>query len=378
MALSLPLLLSGALALAPAGNAPALGPFDDLARRAAAARESGQLEEAARLYREAVRQRPGWAEGWWYLGTLAYQEDRHAECRDAFRKLVALQPKAGSAWALRGLCEFSLGEHAAARAHLERGLSLPPLESEAMERVALYHQTLLLVLDGRFEAALVPLGRLVRSQAETPELVQACGLVLLRLPVLPADVPPADRALVGQAGGAYCSWLARRTDEARERFEALLERYPRQRHLHYGYGLVLAQQGSAEALAAFRGETALHPDHGLAHLELAFSLLQRGDPAAALAEAEAAVRLLPAIFASHLALGRALVETGKTQRGIVELETAAKLAPDVPETFMHLGNAFAKAGRPQDAEGARKVFRTLEAARRDKAQARAPLPAAAP
>jgi tetratricopeptide (TPR) repeat protein len=343
---------------------PGGGSFDALARRAASAREEGRLDEASRLYREALSLRPRWAEGLWYLGTLAYEQDRHAECRDSFRRLVALQPKAGSAWALRGLCEARLREFGPALAHLEKGLALPPLESEAMERVALYHQALLLARAGRFEEALVPLGRLVRSQAETPELADACGLSLLRRPALPDEVPAAERPLLAEAGRAYCSWLARRTDEARRRFEALLERYPAERHLHYGHGLVLAQQGAPEAPASFRRETELFPDHALAHLELAFSLLQRGDPGAALPAAEAAVRLAPGVFASHLALGRALVETGSFARGVAELEAAAKLAPNVPETFLHLGNAYARAGRERDADGARQVFRTLDAARR--------------
>ena len=230
---------------------------------------------------------PRWAEGLWYLGTLAYDGDRFAECRDTFRRLLAVQPKATSAWALRGLCEFHLKEYEAARRHLESALASGPLETEAMARVVAFHRALLAIRGSAFDLAIAPLTELLRTQAETPELVEACGLVLLRRAVLPADVPSSERELVVTAGRAYCAHLARDTAKARERFAVLLERYPRERHVHYGWGLSLAQQGSPEAMAEFRREIELHPDHELAHVELAFNLLTRGQAEEALASARA-------------------------------------------------------------------------------------------
>ena len=110
--------------------APPTAAFEELAGRADAARQAGRLDEAATLYRQGLVLKPRWAEGLFYLGTMAYDRDRFAECRDALRRLVAVEPKMGQAWALRGLCEFRLGAYAAAREHLETGLllGLPPGE----------------------------------------------------------------------------------------------------------------------------------------------------------------------------------------------------------------------------------------------------------
>src|SRR5207249_6493059 len=44
--------------------------FVQVSNQAAKAREEERLEDAERLYREAVRLRPDWKEGWWYLGTM--------------------------------------------------------------------------------------------------------------------------------------------------------------------------------------------------------------------------------------------------------------------------------------------------------------------
>ena len=374
----LPALLGAALlagwtgAAALAGQAASAASFEDVVRQADEARLSGRLEEAEALYREALTRRPGWAEGWWYLGTMAYERDRPLECVQAFRRLLALRPQTAAAWALRGLCAFQLEEYAAARRHLERALAAGPLEDEAMGRVAAYHQALLMIRGGDFEGALRPLTQLLQTQLPTPELADACGLALLRRAEVPAEIPPAERERVRAAGEAYCAHLARHGDEAQRRFEQLLARYPRERYLHYGYGLSLAQAGKAESLAQFEREIELFPDDVLARIELALGLVARGRATEALAPAEKAKALAPRLFATRFALGRALVEAGALERGILELEAAVALAPDIPEMILALARAYARAGRRADAERASAAFQALERARRSPSGGSAP------
>ncbi len=364
-----------ALAVLGAGTAPALpalpvsSSFDNLARRADAARVAGRLDEAETLYREALALRPKWAEGLFYVGTMAYDRDRFAQCRDAFRQLSVVEPKMAPAWAFLGLCEFRLGAYASAQDHLEHSLSLGVPPQEDLTRTVLYHHALLLVRESKFEPALVPLRALLSSRAPTPEVQEVCGLVLLRRPKLPAEVPAADRTLLREAGRAYCAQLDRHTDEAVRLFAALVEERPRERYLHYGYGLALAQAGSADSLVQFRREIELFPDDVLARVELGFGLLARGREQEAVAPGEAAAKLAPGLFATHLVLGRALVATGKLTRGIHELETAAGMAPQIPEVHIALARAYAKAGRKADAERANAIFRALDEARRKGAPA---------
>ncbi len=352
------------LALLLSGLALVATPFEDLARRAEAARQAGRLDEAVSLYRQGLAVRPKWPEGLWALGTIAYDRDQFAECRDAFRRLVALEPKMAPAWALRGLCEFHLGAYAASRGHLEKGLALRMPPSEGLTRVALYHHALLLVRETKFDLAIAPLSSILQFQAPTAQIEAACGLVLLRRPLLPQAVPAAQGELVKEAGQAYCAHLARHPELAVKRFEALVAKHPRERYLHYGYGLALAQQGSPGATEQFRREIELFPDDVLARVELGFALLARGQEQEAVPPAEEAVRLAPGLFAAHFVLGRALVGTGRLDRGVGELETAATLAPQIPEIQLALARAYALAGRKGDAERANARFRSLEAARR--------------
>jgi tetratricopeptide (TPR) repeat protein len=377
LALALVLLTAGSARAQPAAPPPPpSGAFDKLARRADEARAAGRLDEAAPLYRQALTARPRWTEGLWALGTIAYDQDRFAECRDVFSRLAAVQPKMAAAWALRGLCEFHLGAHTPARTHLGKAveLGLPPRDE--LGRAALFHHALLLTQQGAFDLAIAPLSQILQFQPSSPELDVACGLVLLRRPLLPASIPQPDRDLVRQAGEAYCAHLARHAERAVPRFDELIRQHPRERYLHYGRGLALAQQGSADALAEFRREIELFPDDVLARVELGFGLLARGREAEAIAPAEEAARLAPGLFVTHLVLGRALAATGRLERGIRELETAAAMAPRIPEIQLSLARAYALAGRKQEADRANAAFQSLQAARRGSSSASRPSPEA--
>jgi len=352
-------LLSAAAATSPPGPSVA-----DVSRRAATAREANRLPEAIRLYRQGVRLRPRWDEGWWYLATLLYESDHHADAREAFRRFLALKPDAGPAWALRGLCDFRVADYEGALQHIEKGLRLGIGGNADILRVARYHEALLLVRAGRFELATRPLTLLARGEPESTGLVEAVGLMMLRMPRFPADIPEAKRDLVRRAGRAGYLHLARRGEEAAKAFADLVTAFPAEPWVHYAYGVSLLTSDVAKGLAELRRETELQPDAVYAHLEIAFELLRQGDDEGARAAGERAVALAPGLFAAHNALGRALVEVGELERGTRELETAVRLAPDSPEMHYSLVRAYTKAGRADDAARERAVFTELERKRR--------------
>lgn len=338
--------------------------FEVLARRAAQAREGNRLSEAIDLYRQGVTLEPGWDEGWWYLATILYETDRYADAREAFARFLKLKPEAGPGWVLRGLCEFNVGDHASALDHIDTGLKLGLGGNVEILRVARYHQSLLLVRAGQFELAIQPLTLLARAEPESTGLVEAVGLMMLRLPMLPADVPEAKRGLVRQAGRAGFLHLARRGEDAAKAFADLMAAFPREPWVHYAHGVFLLGSDPERGVAALRREAELQPEAVYPHLEIAFELLRRGDNEGAKASAERAVALAPGLFAARNALGRALTELGDLDRAVAELERAVRLAPDSPEMHYSLARAYAKAGRKEDADRERAVFTELERKRR--------------
>jgi tetratricopeptide (TPR) repeat protein len=347
----------------PIASAPA---FEEVARKAAEARDKDRLDEAIRWYREGARLRPRWDEGLWYLATLLYEKDRFEEARDAFQRFLVVKPETGPAWALLGMCEFRLKEYEAALASLQKGTELGYGTNTAVQRAAWFHLAMLLVRDGQFELAVRPLTFLARSELESERLVEVAGLMLLRVPKLPAEITTDERDLVTRAGRAAYAHLARNGQEAKRRFDDLIERFPSVPNVHYAHAIFLLGSDSNAALAEFRKEIEIQPGSVFARLDLSFELIRRGDFADALVPAEEAVSLAPQLFASHHALGRALVETGSLERGIAELEVAARLAPESPEMHFALARAYAKAGRKDDAVRARATFAELDRKRREK------------
>src|SRR5579872_5426256 len=99
MALYVPLL---ALLLAVGSVSKAPENFDQIARRADAARTQAHIPEALHLYREGLRLKSTWRDGWWSLATLYYDEDRFQEAEDAFQHFAPLTNKPGPAEAFMG------------------------------------------------------------------------------------------------------------------------------------------------------------------------------------------------------------------------------------------------------------------------------------
>ena len=343
----------------PAARAPGPG-YQQLLAQATAARESNDVAAAIPLYRKLVRLRPAVPENWWFLATLLYDTDRYPEARDAFRKLVARVSDNGPAWALLGLCEFQTKEYPAAGTHLETGLRIGVDKQPQLAQVAHYHYALLLTKIGEFERASAQLFEFARAGKDDPSMVMATGIAALRKPLLPAEVPEADRELVLQTGRAVYDAAARKAEVAQKEMEALVARYPAVPNIHYIYGSYLMFSDPDRGLKELRRELEISPAHVPARVGIVVEYLKRGEPAAALPYARDAVELAPKDFVTHTLYGRVLVESGDVKPGVTELELAAKLAPDSPQTRVALAAAYAKAGRKEDAARERAVFLKLK------------------
>jgi len=333
--------------------------FDELARKANAAREHDQLDQAASLYRQALRLKPSWAEGWWSLGTILYDTDRHAECAAAFTRFVALKPEVGPAHALLGLCEFGRAQYDAALRELFRAQDLGFAGDDQIRGVTLYHTALALILKQNFERAMEQLALVVAAGPPPAPVRTAAGLATLRRPMLPDRVPEADRPFVTRVGDAMIAELERRPDDAARQFEAILAEYPKAPEIRYAYGSLLLSSDPPKGLAMLKAELEISPEHVPALAAVAYEYLKENDGEAALPYAEKAAHLAPSDFAARTAYGRTLLELGRIAEAIVELEAAVKLAPDSPHARFSLANAYVRAGRNEDADRERKEFARL-------------------
>ena len=350
--------IAAAVAAAPSA------PFDAIVKKAEAAKEAGHYDEAIGLYREALKLKPSWFEGRFFLGTLLHDNDRYEEARDEFRRLVQADPKNGLVLALKGLCEFQLKNYDRALKELQAARDLGISSPDVMS-VASYHLAILLNRFEQYELAFEVLRDFAGQNKDTQGVIEAFGLSVLRMPLLPSEMPADRREMVLMAGRAgFHQAKGRSTPAGRLAFEELASRYPNAPNVHYAYGVFLVRDQPEAGLEEFRRELRASPSHYHAMLQIAYELLKEGKYEEAKPYAEQAAQLAPNLFAAHHALGRIQLQTGEVDKAIDSLETARRLAPDSPEVRFSLARAYAKAGRAEEAARERAEFIKLDKARR--------------
>jgi len=334
--------------------------FDKTVKLGDEARLAGRLGEALDLYAKALQMRPIWADGWWNVGAILYEGDRYAEARDAFRNLVSLDPKRGPAWAMLGLCEFQTREYERAVVSLQQGRTLGLSFNKELESVVRYHTALLYIRFEQYEIAYEILSEFLMVGNDSPKVIEAFGLTLMRMPFLPNEIPPDKRELILISGRAGYNMAARRVEDARAAFDILLARYPDAPNIHYAFGVFLLNQDSDAALKEFRRELEISPSHQPSMVQMAFEYLKRDEYQTALPLAEKAVQLAPKMFPARNVLGRVLLELGQAERAIKELEEGVRLAPTSPEMHFALARAYTRVGRKADAARERELFKQLQ------------------
>jgi tetratricopeptide (TPR) repeat protein len=323
---------------APTGDASTT--FEALVKSATAARDSGRPGDAIRDYGRALEIRPDWSEGWWYLGTLQYDNDQYPEAIASFQKLVQLAPGAGPGWSFLGLCEFEIKDYPNSLQHLRKGQSLGEGDDPEITQVAKYHLALLLVRNGNFEEATGLLAAAFGQSQMSAQVKTALGLAMLRVPLLPDEVDPSQDALLHAAGDVAARLAQNDTTTALEGFSGLLKDYPKAPYSHYAHALALSSAGRLkDAVEELREETRISPESALAFVEMSRLLLRMQHPQESVRAAEEALRLAPGSSAAHLALGQALKAAGKNEKSAQELAEAKKLEPEKIEPekrIMHL------------------------------------------
>jgi tetratricopeptide (TPR) repeat protein len=344
---------------APSTPASPATSFDEASKKAQEARDAGRLAEAIDLYRAALQQKPDWTEGEWIVGLLLYQLKRHEEARDVFAQVALRAPKHGRSWAMKGLCEFALGRHEVAAQDLAQALDAGIEGDPRTEAVARYHLALAYNRLGAFEDAFAILKTVIPVDPEGEPLLQALGMNLLRLPLLPADVPEAQRELVVSMGRAGSHMLNQKRPAARKIFADLVKRYPDTPNVHFAYGAFLKTEEPDAALEQWKRELEISPEHVPARLLMALEYLDRGEHAAALPYARDAASLAPHNPVARNTYGRALVAAGKSADAIRELEAGLQLDPGNAKAHFALAKAYGDAGRKEDAARERATFLKL-------------------
>jgi predicted O-linked N-acetylglucosamine transferase (SPINDLY family) len=315
------------------GSGPAdTGSADRLIAEGNRAEDAGRLDEARRLYEEALAAAPGYARAHLNLG-IALEALRDADgARRCYESALAGDPGNPFASYNLGKLLYSRGGAQQAEPHLRAALERKPDFTDA--RVVLSA-----VLEERGDAAgaAAELERVIAQRPDYPGALYNYALVLGK--------------------------LARRADAeaALRRVLALDPAYPRAR---FELGTLLRAAGRIdEAEPLLEAAVEESPDSPEAHLALAEVSASRGRHDAALAQADAAIALRPHSGYAWLARGLALNALQRLPEAEAALRRAAAVEPDLSEAYRILARVLVnqlrvdeglkvyEAGRTQDPDG---------------------------
>ena len=323
--------------------------FDQLLQSAQKAREENHDDEAIQLFRLALQQRPESEEALWYLGSMLYEKEQFAAARDVLRSFLTLRSDAGPGWALLGMSEFQLRAYPRALQHLQRAMTQGMGDRKELMDSVFYHVAILLTRFERYDDSMDILQKMLASGSPDPTLVEPAGLAGLRLPYLPAEIPPDQRELITLSGKAVVALQMQRQEEADAEFKRLVATYPNEPGVHFLRAAFLSEMHPEEAMREFERELTISPSSAIARIRLAQQLITAGEFDRALSLAQQAIQLDPKRASAHMMAGEALVAKGDVANGIKELEIARGDDPSIGRVHWDLLRAYAASGRKDEA-----------------------------
>jgi len=338
---------------------PNLGTFEQLSREADRARDENRYQDAIRLYRQGLEIKPTWDEGLWSLSTLLYEKEQYSDARDLLRRFVSRVPQAGPGWALLGMSEFQTREYSRVVDHLQRSRSLGLGDRKDMAQSVAYFAAVSLTRMEQYDNSMDLLYETVNAGRCDTAVQEAAGLAALRMPLLPAEIPPDRREMILLAGSGFCAAQMGQQEDAEKQFRKMAEMYPNEPGVHFLFGTFLTNVRPEDGIRELKREIEVSPFHVPARLRLADIYLKQQQPDQALPLAEEAVKLAPNEASSHMVYGEALAAKRDLARAIPELEKAREQGPDVVRVHFDLLRAYSAAGRPGDANREKETIENL-------------------
>jgi tetratricopeptide (TPR) repeat protein len=289
----------------------------------------GRYEDAVEQYGRALATDGGNVAVRRNLALAFYKAGRLAEAASETEKVLAAQPENEQATLLLADCRFRLGENARVIEILQ------PLAARASpERAVSYLLGMALLAEGRAAEAQAAIDRVLRDGSAEAHVFLA--MMYAKDEDCAKAMPEIRQALDANPGVPLVNFLNGQClmDEKRSDFEG--------------------------AIAAFRAELAIDPNHFESNLFLGNLLREGGRAEEALGTLERAARLRPADVAAQFSLGAEYVALGRTEEALPLLERVAAAAPDHLQTQMQLAVVYHRLGRTADSARAREAVGRLQ------------------
>jgi Flp pilus assembly protein TadD len=294
-----------------------------LLRKARSLQTAGRFDEAEKLYRKAVHDKPTDAQVGMALGFFYTEQRRHTEAEQAFRRVVELEPSSAMAWDGVGVSLMSQGRLVDAEPAFRRAIDL----------------------DATVSWSWILLGQPLESLGRYSEAEEAYRKAIEREP---------DSCLAWNHLG-YVLLRQSRFEGAEHAFRKAIEFEPKNVLTWSSLATSLVfMRRPIEAEQACRKAVELGPTHCFIWDLLAVALMQQDR----FDEAEQAIRqaisLDPEEASRWHALSRALDKLGRGDEAEQAIRKAIQLSPEEPANWNRLGIVLPK---PKKADEAAAAFR---------------------
>ena len=308
-----------------------------LATEALAHHRSGALDEADRLYRQALALHPDEPDALHGLGALALGRGQSGRAIALIGRAIRVRPEAALYYVNLGRALHEQGHLEEARAALQVAVLRGPDDARAHFGLATTLESLQRHADAKAAAAQAV--RLDPAAGTPSVLVPGANALLARLHLVDDETEPAIRHLRAAAAEA-----------------------PDDATAWHALGAALGHLGHlAEAEAAFRRTAELVPDDPAALANLGGVLFELNRLDEALAALQRAAAGGQATAATRSNLGLVLMALGHLTQAEHELAGAAALAPDADGILINHGSVLTELGRHDEAEACLQLVETRTA-----------------
>jgi predicted O-linked N-acetylglucosamine transferase (SPINDLY family) len=278
---------------------------NNLVQSALEYRQTGNLEQAERLYNNVLELRPRNADAYYGLGNIMQDRGKLDEAITSYKKTIQLKPNFVGAY-------YNLG-------------SIFKEKGQFDEAIQCYQKCMR--LDPTYAGTYNTLGAIFQNKKNFDEAIQYFQRALLLDPNF--DQPYNNLGLVFQEKGQL--------DDAIEYYQKALQLNPNYAKAHYNLGNALQEKGQLdEAIACYQKVSELTPDFIEVYDRLGTALQKKGEGDRAIECYRRALSLNPDFVGPYISLGRALRDQGKYVEAEECFRQSLKIMPDCFACYSNL------------------------------------------
>ena len=312
---------------------------DSELRKAAIYHQSGQLKEAAKIYRRILKRQPNHSESLYRLGVVNHQFGKNDIAVTFIKKAIQNDPRNPIYYNNLGIALEHLGELSEAVSYYQKALQLKPDLAEAFsnmgnafqrqsrfnEAISCYQKAV--QLKPSYARAYNNMGNAFQHQSRFNEAISCYQKALQLKPDLAAAYNNMGNTLKGQG----------KSDEAIASYRKAIQLEPYYAEPYNNMGTAFENQGkSDEATASYRKAIQLEPHYAEPYNNMGNVFQRQGNLNEALSCYMKALQLKPDLAEAYYNMANVFKNQGNSGEAVTYYQKALAINPDYAEVYCQL------------------------------------------